>query len=348
MKRFILIAITFLTASLGAHAQKFTTRLDSGEQLCFQITDTTQKAVEIVRVKLLGNAQPTLPSGDLAIPSTVKYKNTVYTVVSIGESAFAGAEGLNSVSIPSSVRQIGDRAFSGCTGLQSIVFPANTPSIGENAFEKCQSLTSLSFGSDWTAVDFHLFSDSESLKEVFIPARIMRINGIKKLAALERIEVDANNKLFSSHDGLLYSKDGLTLYACPDSKGGLVAVQEGTKTILDGALRNCSKIEGVLFLSSVHDLAYDEFTGCDSLKEITFLSEVPPMTGKWNGAAVFALVAPNQYCIIQVPRKLISRYQTSLCSSEGVYETMKGAREANLSSGKLMDKSSLHKVKANS
>ena len=345
MKRFILIAIASLVGSLGAHAQSFTARLEGGEQLCFQIVDTTQKAVEIVRVKLMGNAKPSLPSGDLLIPSSVRYKNSVYPVVSIGESAFAGANGLESVSIPSSVQKIGDKAFSECTSLRSIVFPSSMPSIGENAFEKCKSLTYISLGSDWTAVDLQLFEDSKSLKEVFIPARVNRITGVKKLPALEMIEVDPNNKHFSSHDGMLYSKDGLTLYACPCARSGHLSVQEGTETILDGALKNSSKIETILLPATVHSFAYDEFSGCDNLKEITLLSEVPPMTAKWNGAAVFAIVAPNQDCIVRIPKKNIDRYQTGICSSEGAYETLKSSRKADIPAGKMMDKSLVKRTK---
>ena len=345
MKRFILIAIAFLIASLGAYAQNFTVRLENGEQLCFHLLDTTREEVEIVRVKLLGDIQPSLPFGDLLIPSTVKYKNTVYTVIAIGESAFAGAEGLESVSIPSSVRKISDKAFSGCTGLQRVVFPGSMPSIGGDAFEKCRSLTALSFGSDWEFVDFQLFADSESLREVFIPARVNRIKGVKRLSALEKIEVDPNNKHFSSYGGMLYSRDGLTLYACPSARSGHVSVQEGTETILDGALKNSSKIETILLPASVHAFAYDEFTGCDSLKEITLLSEVPPMTSKWNGAAVFAIVAPSEDCIICVPKKNMNRYQAGICSSEGAYETLQGRNKVDIPAGKMMGKSSLRRVK---
>lgn len=345
MKRFILIAIASLMGSLGAHAQSFMARLDGGEQFCFQIVDTTQKAVEIVRVKLLGNAKPSLPSGDLLIPSSVKYKNTVYSVVSIGESAFAGADGLESVSIPSSVRKIGDKAFSECTSLRSIVFPGSMPSIGVRAFEKCKSLTYISLGSDWTEVDLQLFVDSESLKEVCIPARVNRITGVKKLASLERVEVDPNNRAFSSRDGILYSKDGLTLYACPRAKSGQVSVCPGTEKILDGAFSHCAVLEGVLLPDSVHEFAYDEFMGCEHLQTITLLSEVPPLTAKWNGASVFAVEAPNQECVLQVRKENLSRYQVNICAAEGTFETLKGDRKAEVPAGKMMGKSLIKRTK---
>lgn len=345
MKRFVLIAIAFLIASIEVYSQSFTARLGNGDQLCFQITDSTHRRVEIVRVKPLRNASPSLPSGDLAIPSTVKYKDMVYYVMSIGESAFSGAEGLTSVSIPSSILRIGERAFSGCSNLKSVVFPSCMPNIGANAFEKCSSLSSISFGSDWVAVDLQLFADAESLKDIYIPARVNKITGVKKLAHLETIVVDANNRTFSSHDGMLYSKDGITLYACPTAKSGEVTVLTGTGRILDGAFGACAGIEGILLPSSVHEFAYDEFAGCTSLNRIVMMPDVPPVTARWNGSTVFAIEAPNQNCVIQVTKENFDRYQVSICNSEGSYESLKGNRKTDITSGEMMGKSSVKKVK---
>ena len=345
MKRFILIAIAFLIASLEAYSQSFSARIGNGGQLSFHVIDTTRNEVEIVRIKVLGDMQLTLPSGDLMIPSSVNFKGAIYTVVSIGESAFADADGLTSVSIPSSVRRISDKAFSGCSHLASIIFPSGTTSMGDSVFDKCSSLSSISFGSDWTAIDFHPFTEATSLKDVYIPARVNKISGLKQLANLEKIEVDPNNKAFSSHDGILYSKDGMTLYACPRAKSGQISVYPKTEKILDGAFSNCAALEGILLPASIHEFAYDEFMGCEHLKTITLLSEIPPMTAKWNGAAVFAIETPNMECILQVKKEQLNRYQVNICAAEGTFETLRGERRAEIPAGKMMDKSLVKRTK---
>jgi len=343
MKRLILLAIVFLITTFGASSQTFTVRLNDGNQLCCHVSDTTRREAEIIRIKVLGNTQPSHPSGDLSIPSSVNYKGFNYTVTSVGENAFAESDGLSSISIPSSVQRIADKAFSGCSSLKSIVFPSKTPSFGENVFEHCTSVSAISFGSDWTTVDLHLFADAVSLKEVFIPSRVTKITGVKSIGSLEKIVVDANNKAFSSDDGILYSKDGITLYACPRAKKGAVSVLPGTETILDGAFSDCIYIESILLPVSVHEFAFDEFIGCKGVKSIILLSEIPPMTAKWNGATVFAIAAPNQDCILQVSKKHLKRYQTSICSTEGVYETLKGNRKADIVPEKMMSKASIKK-----
>lgn len=52
--------------------------------------------------------------------------------------------------IPNSVTEIGDRAFSGCSGLQSIEIPNSVTKIGWRAFEGCGSLKDLILHKDYT------------------------------------------------------------------------------------------------------------------------------------------------------------------------------------------------------
>jgi hypothetical protein len=345
MKHLILIAITFLFSSLETFSQDFVTRLNNGDRLFFHITDTTKKKVEIVRVKALNGAKVSLPSGNLEIPSTVKYKDTTYYVMSIGLDAFAGAEELTSVTMPSSITQIGDRAFSGCPKLKSVVFPSCKPKIGEHAFENCKSLSSVSFGSDWTSLELQLFEDSASLTDVYVPARAVKVTGVKLLPNLKRIDVDPNNLAFSSHDGMLYSKDGKTFYACPRARKEKVSLVSGTEKVLDGAFRGCTMIEEVYLPASVHELSYDEFAGCTSLTSITMLSEIPPITAKWNGATVFAIKSPGKDCRIYVPKENLTRYRTAICYTVGLYETLPGARKEKVGEDGLIGKTAVKKIK---
>lgn len=62
---------------------------------------------------------------------------------SIPDNAFAGMSELGSVVLPESVTTIGEGAFSGCSGLESVTLPS-VSSIGEGAFDGCDNLTSIS------------------------------------------------------------------------------------------------------------------------------------------------------------------------------------------------------------
>lgn len=345
MKHFILLALTFLFCSFEASSQSFSTRLSNGEKLYFSITDSLAKRVEIVSLKSLNDVQSSLPSGAIQIPSTVRFNGSTYIVVSIGEGAFAGADELKSVMIPSSIINIGAKAFSGCSKLESIVFPSFKPHIGNDAFKECQSISSISFGSDWTSVDLQLFADAKSLNHVLIPSKAVKVTGVKQLSALQKIDVDPNNKAFSSSDGMLYSKDGKTLYACPNAKSGEVCIKSGTETILYDAFAGCVRVSRLLLPESIHEFDYDEFADCSRLSSITIKSEMPPITAKWNGSRVFAIKAPNQYCAVYVPKEHLSRYRESVCNAEGTYETLTKAQKTEYGSNDIIGKKSIKRIK---
>jgi hypothetical protein len=62
-------------------------------------------------------------------------------VESIDYGAFCDCTSLESINIPSSLKNIGEEAFANCTSLSSIVIPDSVTSIGKNAFYNCTSLT---------------------------------------------------------------------------------------------------------------------------------------------------------------------------------------------------------------
>ncbi|MCD8305203.1 MAG: leucine-rich repeat domain-containing protein, partial [Prevotella sp.] len=162
--------ISLLLSSLpsSSFAYDFSADNDDGVTIYYNITSSTDRTVEVTG---LGNYEY---SGDVVIPSTVKYDNTTYLVTSIGESAFS-VSSLTSVEIPSSVTSIGSDAFYYCESLTSIEIPSSVTSIGGGAFFYCSSLTSIEIPSSVTSIGSSAFFYCSSLTSIEIPSGVTSI-----------------------------------------------------------------------------------------------------------------------------------------------------------------------------
>ena len=65
-------------------------------------------------------------TGNIVIPSTVKYEGEEYNVTEIGDGAFYGCRSLTSITIPSSLTTIGWGAFNCCGTVRFCKFPPDT------------------------------------------------------------------------------------------------------------------------------------------------------------------------------------------------------------------------------
>ena len=119
--------------------------------------------------------QSTLLSGEVVLPASVIYNDNIYSVTSIGGSAFYYCSSLTSISIPDSVTSIGGSAFSGCSSLTSIAIPDSVTSIGDYAFSSCDSLTSINIPDSVTSIGDSAFYDCHSLTSITIPESVTSI-----------------------------------------------------------------------------------------------------------------------------------------------------------------------------
>ena len=110
-----------------------------------------------------------------AIPETVTYNGTTYSVTSIGDWAFENCSSLTSVTIPNSVTSIGNEAFSYCESLTSVTIPNSVTSIGDAVFLWCSSLTSVTIGNSVTSIGYCAFMDCYALTSITIPNSVTSI-----------------------------------------------------------------------------------------------------------------------------------------------------------------------------
>lgn len=163
-------------------------------------------------------------------------------------------------------------AFAGCNGLKTITLPDTVKTIGENAFNTCTGLTTLTIPNSVTTIGNRAISYCPNLKALNIPASVIRINNghdgvFGGCTSLETITVDPGNTVYSAQDGALFSKEKATLYCVPQGKSSFT-IPAGVTTIENYAFSSCTKLTDISIPSGVTEIGSNAFTGCSGLTKL--------------------------------------------------------------------------------
>ena len=128
--------------------------------------------------------------GSVSIPEKILNPNDglFYVITRVGEHAFGHADGITSITLPSTVTEISAHAFEFCfslpsisipetvttigdyafysSGLETLDIPTSVGSIGEGAFRGCTNLSSVVIPSGIKEIEDYLFYDCSNLTEV--------------------------------------------------------------------------------------------------------------------------------------------------------------------------------------
>lgn len=176
--------------------------------------------------------------GDIVIPDSIIYNDSIYYVVGISDSAFHSCSKMTTIKLPKRASLIDHSAFYNCSGLTSITLPDSLKWLGMSTFYGCSNLTDINLpdiGNDIT-LDISSFKNSAWY----------------------------NNQ----PDGVLY----LGNY-CIGIKGTLptenITIMPGTKYICTYAFNACDKLKSIKFPESVVSIGFYAFYGCSYLQNIS-------------------------------------------------------------------------------
>lgn len=201
--------------------------------------------------------------------SAETYGDYSYEILDNGTVEITGYYGsATTLSIPSkingkTVTSIAWGAFEFCYNVTSVTIPNGVKSIGDGAFAYCVALKSVTIPESVTSIGEYLFENCSSLTT---------------------INVNSNNKYFSSKDGILFDKNKTKIIAYPAgiTKTSYV-IPDSVTNIAEGAFYWCSNLKNVTIPNTVQNVGGFAFFGCKNLVNITIPNSVTSIGDKAFG-----------------------------------------------------------------
>ena len=210
-------------------------------------------------------------------------------VTTIGSYAFHGS-GLTNASVPASVISIGDTPFQGCNNLEAItVDPANPNYCSINGVLYAKNMATL-------------YECPSGLNgSIIIPNTVNNIaNGAFYGNKFTGITVDPASALFSSTNGVLFSKDFNNLILCPGGMSGNYCLPDIVTNILDFAFQGCQNLTNIVLGTHITCIGNNVFSGCSGLLNILIPDNVKAIgTSAFYGCSGLSnLIIPNSVTVI--------------------------------------------------
>ncbi len=198
------------------------------------------------------------------------------TIKEIGSHAFAYCYNMKLKKLPVSLQTINWDAFLYCKAITVNKVPDSVTRLGQSAFARCEGITAVELPKELTIFDISTFDDCKNISEIEIPATVTTVRSSNGATYFD-FNVNAGNENYKSAGGILYSKDGKTLYKIPVSKVGYSYSIPATVTaISSNALANLDKLNTLYIPSSVITMERYAIVNCSNLKTINIdFSEKP-------------------------------------------------------------------------
>lgn len=119
----------------------------------------------------------------------------------IGEYAFLGCRGLESIKLPESVTEIGEGALRECLALKEAELPRNLKALPKAMFYLCPELKKVKFPKGVKDIGSHAFAECGKLENVNLGAKVEHIgsNAFSNCKSLVRIYLPSSVKELESY-----------------------------------------------------------------------------------------------------------------------------------------------------
>lgn len=217
------------------------------------------------------------------------YKNTGNFLIDISGKKlyiFAADNTVETCDVPDGVETVCPAAIYS-QDIRTVNFPNSVTTLRQYALFNCLKLETVNMGSGITNLEqFYAYN----------------------LPSLQEYNMDSANPNYSSHEGALYSKDGLTLVVIPEGRTEF-SVKEGTEQLGTYSLGVINNTIEKLTLPASLKILTSMTLMCNNLKEIYCKATVPPTSND------YLPFYPNMAANIDlfVPTGCANAYKTASC-----------------------------------
>lgn len=205
---------------------------------------------------------------EISIPEDIVCDGATYPVTVIGEDAFNGFLGLESVTIGKNVRTLEYGAFARCYDLAEVIFTGNTEELGEQSFVDCSALEEIELPTGMKTIGKECFSGCQELSSVVLPEGLQAISeyAFNDCENLKKIEIPSS--VTELEVGIFNN--------CTDLKK--VTLNEGLLAIGEEVFEGCSDLKDLTIPASVESIGEEAFY-LTALQSVTFLGN-PEILGE--------------------------------------------------------------------
>ena len=210
------------------------------------------------------------------------------SVKSIGHSAFAYCDALETVELPDGLETLGYSAFYECENLKTVVVPNSVTDIGYGAFHDCINLETVNISTGMTALNHELFYNCQGLKSIEIPDNITFIDysvfcgsGLESVTIPDSVEIIGESAFFYTHLTSIEIPASVTTmdsYAFASNKLTSVTLSEGLTVIGNNAFSSNPELEEITIPGSMENIGGYAFSDCENLTKITLCDGITTIT----------------------------------------------------------------------
>ncbi len=287
----------FVTMSIYANAAHLTEGMpeQEGDIITFACDDVRDLCVQHWDMNGDGALSKQEAAAVTSLDGTFKYNHAITSfnelqyftgLTSLSSVEFIFCQGLEHVTLPSSLQSIGTRAFYGCHNLQHITIPRSVTSIGNEVFDANYLLKDICVEEGNPVYDSR--NDCHALIET---ATNRLIAGGSRSTIPDGVTV-IGESAFQSCSGLESiqipeSVTSIEKYAFAHcSNVTSITISEGVTKIGERAFWDCSAVTAVTVPSSVTSMGSSVFNECTGLTSVNFLANVTSISsGTFGGCS---------------------------------------------------------------